>query len=436
VFVDININNLSITAENNRGGAIYYGKFLDNKKGFKASSSSVLGRITKEIYTFNTGYIWHLIEDLSEIQHLLPDSHEDKIKTSLLPEKWCLKVDTDNIDFISRERYSGLSVTGFIHSKLNDNTSNFWYYDSWPVKGYTEITLDQFKQYVLKIEPKNDLVPIGSCFVVTEACSGKFGTKNYCYKRICPSRKTIIPEFYYISDYDAVDTIKVKVRPATLEETTYYEQKAKGRFNIEVLKAVIKKPEEQPLEEILEICKKKYPIGTKIKGIDSNTVETIERELIIQYEGISYPGLNFVYYDGKYAEIIELPKKSTSDDFKIGDIVVVTERYSNNIPVGSVSELIELDIDSIISYKLKYSNISRAGWCKNIRKATSTEEAEYRHSQYMAEGFKEAKLNDSVTCTYKDYIPQGDGIVSQIERPTFKLSSDIIEIKKIKTFTK
>lgn len=65
---------------NNRSGDTYYGKFLDYQAGcFVASSSRVSGSISDVKYTFNSGYIWELVTDLSEIQHLLPTNHPDKI---------------------------------------------------------------------------------------------------------------------------------------------------------------------------------------------------------------------------------------------------------------------------------------------------------------------------------------------------------------------
>ena len=65
---------------NNRSGDTYYGKFLDYQAGcFVASSSRVSGSINDLKYTFNSGYIWELVTDLTEIQHLLPTNHPDKI---------------------------------------------------------------------------------------------------------------------------------------------------------------------------------------------------------------------------------------------------------------------------------------------------------------------------------------------------------------------
>ena len=69
------------TAEaNNRGGEIYYGKFLKFRNdAFVASSARVSGEIHDAKYIFSSGYIWELLTDLTEIQEFLPAGHIDKI---------------------------------------------------------------------------------------------------------------------------------------------------------------------------------------------------------------------------------------------------------------------------------------------------------------------------------------------------------------------
>lgn len=86
---------------------------------------------------------------LEEIQQYLPDSHPDKIvKEFVLPRKWCIKFDKDNWKILANwanfdwysdykndcTRYLTVNKTHF--SKLGNE--------------FTEITFDQFKQYVLK----------------------------------------------------------------------------------------------------------------------------------------------------------------------------------------------------------------------------------------------------------------------------------------------
>jgi len=95
-----------------------------------------------------------LLTDLSEIQQYLPDGHPDKFvnksETSPLPEKWYLEVTKDNLSYVSSKRAWSFDIIGYIHSSLSHNIHNYWFHNNEPLKGYTEITLEQFKEYVVK----------------------------------------------------------------------------------------------------------------------------------------------------------------------------------------------------------------------------------------------------------------------------------------------
>lgn len=66
-------------------------------------------------------------------------------------------------------------------------------------------------------------------------------------------------------------------------------------------------PKEQSMEEILEEAKRRYPIGTKFKNINTNnnTTYEIRNELQIQGTGISHYGIDYIYLNGKWAEIVK-----------------------------------------------------------------------------------------------------------------------------------
>lgn len=81
---------------------------------------------------------------------------EPKVKVKdefVLPEKWCVKVNSENQNFISSVRDRSCSFT-FITSDLilPDVKNSWWCNMEAKSKGFTEITLEQFKQYVLKNE--------------------------------------------------------------------------------------------------------------------------------------------------------------------------------------------------------------------------------------------------------------------------------------------
>jgi len=89
-----------------------------------------------------------------------------------------------------------------------------------------------------------------------------------------------------------------------------------------------------PIEEILEYCKKKFPIGTKIKSIRNgyNQIDTIRKELTIQYGNcISHEGLIVIYYYN--------PKNNTGDYNKL--LVEIVEEVKQK-PLKATVELRDL----------------------------------------------------------------------------------------------
>ena len=89
--------------------------------------------------------------NLEEIQQYLPDDHPDKIvKEFTLPAKWCIKVD-ENKKPVEVFKWRISSVDGGNKGGWNDKgfINNKKHHDYIKLEGYTEITLDQFKQYVL-----------------------------------------------------------------------------------------------------------------------------------------------------------------------------------------------------------------------------------------------------------------------------------------------
>jgi len=89
-----------------------------------------------------------------------------------------------------------------------------------------------------------------------------------------------------------------------------------------------------PIEEILEYCKKKFPIGTKIKSIRRgyNYTATIRKELTIQYGNcISHEGLIGIYYYD--------PKNNTGDYNKL--LVEIVEEVKQK-PLKATVELRDL----------------------------------------------------------------------------------------------
>ena len=149
---------------------------------------------------------------LSEIQQYLPDGHPDKFvnksETSPLPEKWYLEVTKSNLSYVSSKRAWSFYSIGYIHSCLNSNVPNYWFHNNKPLEGYTEITLEQFKEYVVKdvtskkVEPEIpeyvECIELDSCLVLNKVYKVKSKTKwTPHYKNRCDT-------VYYLEDSKAV----------------------------------------------------------------------------------------------------------------------------------------------------------------------------------------------------------------------------------------
>lgn len=93
-----------------------------------------------------------LLTDLSEIQPFLPDGHPDKIvKEFVLPKEWSVKVTQDNFSYLTsiRNMTTG-AINGYLTNKHLPQLQYKWG-GVWESVTYgKEITLEQFKKYVLK----------------------------------------------------------------------------------------------------------------------------------------------------------------------------------------------------------------------------------------------------------------------------------------------
>ena len=104
------------------------------------------------------------LTDLTEIQEYLPDYHIDKFKSEFtLPEKWCILRTEENAKVINsffnrsennKENFSYYSSTDYLTSDYIN--TKFWITpSSYKPDKYTEITLEQFKKYILKQNSMN-----------------------------------------------------------------------------------------------------------------------------------------------------------------------------------------------------------------------------------------------------------------------------------------
>jgi hypothetical protein len=157
------------------------GKWYMLSNGFKEGgfyinySHKVDNRVFYTEKIVNTGYVkindWAdlgckpiLVEDLSEIQQFLPKGHVDLIKkdTFVLPGKWAIKPTESQLDL----------VWNFCGKSIGDKKEKNAYYHylhflsilgnpcahSYKIKpDYTEITFEQFQQYVIKTKKEENM---------------------------------------------------------------------------------------------------------------------------------------------------------------------------------------------------------------------------------------------------------------------------------------
>lgn len=171
------------------------------------------------------------------------------------------------------------------------------------------------------------------------------------------------------------------------------------------------------------------------------------------------------------------------EDLKVGDIVVVTEKaYEGNIPVDVITKILNID-NSDIPYGVEWINgPNGTSWCKNVRKANLQEQRTYLNKNTIIEKPKESKFKiggfvqwkDNTSCSYKllsfndygfsiEYLGDKHSYISKLEDTcipvdenlaslkdydacdlmfnpfveiAIPLYSDIIEVKKLKTFNK
>lgn len=237
--------------------------------------------------------------------------------TFVLPEKWALKLTAESLDYINSYRTNhGKSWMRPILITLNWEylgiLKNGAGYRFEVPNNCAEITLEQFRKYVLK-----ETIVQEPEFILPE---------KWCIKRT-PATEVVINNYMKnIGKNSYLTTGNSKFPYVFNKERSTHHSIWEGFTEItyeQFLKYVVKEELVQPaadasIEEILEYCKKKYPEGTKIKSgsnHSNNTIYTVQyplnRSFTPSIKAIrdSVASNCWIYYQGKYAEIVELPEK-------------------------------------------------------------------------------------------------------------------------------
>lgn len=281
---------------------------------------------------------------LSEIQQYLPAGHPNK--EFILPEKWCVLRDTKEKGGILSEwanKDSGTSLHGgcgdrnYIHSDNIDKTSSPR--SGKKTLGYTEITFEEFKKYVLK-QGGMDKEIIGyklkeDCKQYEEAAlkimNANWGTPKYyvtdswCIKAL---EKAGVLDLWF----EPILKEKFKVGDWIVEiwkESPYFNKKAfrinsiesnvvkynrEGECGCDVKHVRLATPEEIKKTLVEEAIERGFTKGVKIKAYfpDYSPVYSSDRpyemnDCLPEYEqhlDALRMGGSIIYHKGKWAEIL------------------------------------------------------------------------------------------------------------------------------------
>lgn len=88
----------------------------------------------------------------------------------VLPEKWCVKHSDKTLEWIRKNaKYNGDCITPHTYYNYPETTHGCNNYSNIVLDGYTEITFEQFKKYILKEETvENQFISFDSCVKVIE----------------------------------------------------------------------------------------------------------------------------------------------------------------------------------------------------------------------------------------------------------------------------
>jgi hypothetical protein len=285
-----------------------------------------------------------------------------KSDSFILPKKWCVKVTNENQDIIGKWRTNGsCNVGGYcMYSGYND-VDGYW--DSIIPDGITEITFEQFKQYVLKDSTNTKIK------VKKPQQPGLTNTTGVNMKDIQAEAKRRFPigcEFLYAS------AIEYKPRRLIQDDHVYrivenmiYASNSLGCLYIDGQWASLISMPETVVDEdpLITEAKRRYPVGThfmpahtndgiciitedcKFDKIDGNNIYSriiTTNQVSSSDKKYGNTGYNrVVYYNGKWAQVVgnqELePVKSIIEEYpyKVGDNIVVKRPKPKVISVDS-----------------------------------------------------------------------------------------------------
>jgi len=220
-----------------------------------------------------------------------------------LSEKWCIKRNKENYLIINNWFISnGYGTPSANCDYIHINGHN---YDS-PVfvpTGYTEITFDQFKKWVLGNPRKEDLLaeakkrfPLGTTFYPVSA-----------------STATVSKEVGTGTVKSELDIKWLGEEIINIGSNGYLYSRGTWAEIVSCNTVAPTPDKEHKTESLLEEAKRRYPVGTKFKSAKySNEVREVVNDNWVEYGSNIQVGSNFIMYDHKWAEIISRPEERSS----------------------------------------------------------------------------------------------------------------------------
>lgn len=309
------------------------------KKNSHDFGTNIIGRIYKVLgKTSNNVNADYLIEyDGKKYNSVSQDRFKSSTKEAydaqfkdnfVLPEQWCVKVTSDNNDFINSVRDRSCTPNTYVTSKLIiSNIKNSWLCKmEAPYEGFTEITLEEFKKYVLEeqLEEPKDKVLVSKAndnhnsrilTIVKVQCSEggvyKIGDKITVFNKTSPNKNKVF-------------TIKgFKWNNAKTNLCAITELHRPNGIGLDKIELYIE-PKIEPKQELslLEQAKLRYPIGTKFKCVNKNDIHSgREFSIVTDYKqfdgedsnwGVFCSDNGWIVLHNQWAEIV--------DDFVLPEI--------------------------------------------------------------------------------------------------------------------
>lgn len=282
-----------------------------------------------------------------------PDNDKTTETMETLPDKWCIKVTDENKDILTQWVTSHSDFEKGIYLPIKEWVINEMYdgsYQNWNLSlpaNYTEITLDQFKQLVLKQSDKPQ-------FEVGKWYKSNIGTNYWYYIKvesveykndnIFKVRGVCIrenPSKFEFSYWDSKDSISQALELGPLTDLSEI-QSTLPDGHPDKIKPMIN------MQEIQEEAKRRFPIGCKFKSISGDTFVLELDQVVYSIHDTNiyaHDGAGLLYGDSKWAELLELPE-SESWVPKVGDWIYLIKSY-RNLPIGTVAKINDSDVCSL-----------------------------------------------------------------------------------------